>query len=109
MALPSYKDILELLKAGATIEAQEKIMELRQEALTIQEDNIHLRNRVLELEARIKELESLDGEPCPRCRKRTWVVESSKPDPKVGHLGGIRRTYKCTECGLTESTIVTPK
>ncbi|MDD5723735.1 MAG: hypothetical protein PHY29_08370 [Syntrophales bacterium] len=58
MALSSYKDIFELLKTGATIEAQEKIMELRQAALSIQEDNIHLRNRVLELEARVKELES---------------------------------------------------
>lgn len=109
MALPSYKDILELLKAGATIEAQEKIMELRQAALSIQEDNIGLRNRILQLEARVKELESADGEPCPRCRKRTWVVEKSEPDRTFGRLGGVRRTYKCTECGLSESTIVTPK
>ena len=109
MALPSYKDIVELLKAGATIEAQEKIMELRQAALTIQEDNIQLRNRVLELEARIKELEGADGEPCPRCRKKSWIVEKSEPDPRFGRLGGVRRTYKCTECGLSESTIVTPK
>lgn len=109
MALPSYKDIFELLKAGATIEAQERIMELRQAALSIQEDNTQLRNRVLELEARVKELESADGEPCPRCRKKSWVVEMSEPDPTFGRLGGVRRTYKCTECGLSESTIVTPK
>ena len=109
MALPSYKDIFELLKAGATIEAQERIMELRQAALSIQEDNIQLRNRVLELEARVKELESADGEPCPRCRKKSWVVEKSEPDPTFGRLGGVRRTYKCTECGLSESTIVTTK
>ena len=109
MTLPSYKDILELLKAGATIEAQEKIMELRQAALSIQEDNVQLRNRVLELEARVKELESGAGEPCPRCRKKTWIVEKSEPDPTFGRLGGIRRTYKCTECGLSESTTVTPK
>jgi len=109
MALPSYKDILELLKAGATIEAQEKIMELRQAALAIQEENIQLRNRVLELDARVRELESADGDPCPRCRKKTWIVEKSEPDPTFGRLGSVRRTYKCTECGLTESTVVTPK
>jgi len=109
MALPGYKDIIELVKAGATIEAQEKIMELRQSALTIQEENIQLRNRVLELETRVRELETTEGEPCPRCRKKTWVVESSKPDPTFGDLGGIRRTYKCAECGLSESTMVTPK
>lgn len=109
MALPSYKDILELIKAGATIEAQEKIMELRQAALSTQEDNIQLRSRVSELEARIRELESMDGEPCPWCRKRSWIVEKSEPDPTFGSLGGVRRTYKCTKCGLSESTIVTPK
>ena len=109
MALPSYKDILELLKAGATIEAQEKIMELRPAALAIQEENIQLRNRVLELDARVRELESADGDPCPRCRKKTWIVEKSEPDPTFGRLGSVRRTYKCTECGLTESTVVTPK
>jgi len=109
MGIPSYKDILELIKAGATIEAQEKIMELRQSALDIQEENIDLRNRILDLETRVRELECFDGEPCPRCRKLTWIVEKSEPDPKFGDLGGIRRTYKCTDCGLTESTIVTPK
>lgn len=107
--LPNYKDIIDLIKKGSTIEAQEKIMELRQAALTIQEENVHLRNRILELEAKVKELESIDGEPCPRCRKRTWIVESSKPDPTFGDLGGIRRTYKCTNCGFTETTMITPK
>ena len=109
MALPSYRDILELLKAGATIEAQERIMELRQSALAIQEENIELRNRILQLELRIKELESSEGESCPRCRKKAWIVEKSEPDPIFGELGGVRRTYKCTECGLTESAVVTPK
>jgi predicted RecB family endonuclease len=107
MALPGYKEIIELVKVGATIEAQEKIMELRQAALSIQEENVQLRNRVLELEERIKTLERADGDPCPRCRKKTWVVEKSEPDRKFGALGGIRRTYKCTECGLSESMIVT--
>lgn len=109
MALPGYKDIIDLVKTGATIEAQEKIMELRTSALDAQEENIRLRNRISELEARIKTLESLEGEPCPRCRKRTWVVETSQPDPTFGDLGGVRRTYKCSECGLIESAIVTLK
>ena len=109
MALPNYKDIIDLVKTGATIEAQEKIMELRQSALAIQEKNVELQNRVLELEARVKELESAEGEPCPRCRKKSWVVETSAPDRTFGDLGGVRRTYKCAECGLTESLLVTPK
>ena len=107
MGTPSYKDIIELIKAGATIEAQEKIMELRQAALDIQEENINLRNRVNELESKLKDFADNPGDPCPRCRKNTWVVESSDPDPKFGQLGAIRRVYKCTACDLTESKVVT--
>ncbi len=109
MPLPGYKDIIELVKAGATIEAQEKIMELRQSALDWQEENIRLRERVTQLEARIGELEHADGEPCPKCRKRTWVVESSEPDPMFGRLGGVRRKYQCTDCGFVETKLITPQ
>ncbi len=109
MALPSYKDIVELLKKGATIEAQEKIMELREAALALQEENINLKNKVLELQGKVRKLESFEGEPCPKCRKPAWVVESSKPDSTLGDLGVIRRVYRCTECGFSESQLVTPK
>ncbi len=40
MALPNYGDIVELIKKGATLEAQEKIMELRDGALDLQEQNL---------------------------------------------------------------------
>jgi ribosomal protein L37E len=109
MGLPSYKDIVELVKTGATIEAQERIMELRQAALDLQEENMRLRNRVSELEKQVKTLERAEGEPCPRCHKRAWAVTKSQPDPKFGIVGGVRRTYKCAECGFTEEKLVTPK
>ena len=50
--LPEYsiKDIIELVKKGAEIEAQEKIMELRQAALDLQEENIALREKLRDLE-----------------------------------------------------------
>jgi hypothetical protein len=51
MALPQYQDIVRLIKTGATIEAQEKIMELRETALKYQDENFDLRSRVKELEA----------------------------------------------------------
>jgi hypothetical protein len=50
MALPKYSDIVDLIKKGATFEAQEKIMELRAAALDLEEENIELRKRVAELE-----------------------------------------------------------
>jgi len=48
--LPTYKDISELLKKGLTIEAQEKIMELREAAIELQEENFTLKAKVKELE-----------------------------------------------------------
>jgi regulator of replication initiation timing len=43
MPLPSYSQIVELIKKGATIEAQEQIMKLREAALELQEENLTLR------------------------------------------------------------------
>jgi hypothetical protein len=46
MALPNYKDIVDLIKKGANLEAQEKILELREAALELQEENISLREEI---------------------------------------------------------------
>jgi len=59
-------------------------MELRESALELQEENINLKSRVLELQGKVKKLELFEGEPCPKCRKPAWVVESSKPDQQFG-------------------------
>lgn len=80
--LPNYKDIIELLKKGSTIEAQEKIMELREGTLALQEENILLRERIKELQSELnkkKEIrweapfywtisdESKEGPFCQKC------------------------------------------
>jgi len=54
MALPNYKEIVELIKKGATVEAQEKIMELREAILGLQEENHSLKERVRDLEAQLE-------------------------------------------------------
>ncbi len=43
LPLPSYSQIAELLKKGATLEAQEQIMKLREAAMELQEENLALR------------------------------------------------------------------
>ena len=48
--MPTYNDIQDLLKKGLTIEAQEKIMELRIAALKLESDKLELEQRVKELE-----------------------------------------------------------
>ena len=52
--LPDYKEITDLLKKGLTLEAQEKIMALRVGALELQEDNLKLREKVRQLESKLK-------------------------------------------------------
>ncbi|MEJ5375979.1 MAG: hypothetical protein WHX93_05330 [bacterium] len=60
MALPTYKDIVDLIKKGATVEAQEQIMALREAALELQEQNIELRDRVRSLEEALRTRERLE-------------------------------------------------
>ena len=50
-AMPNYQDIFELIKKGATLEAQERIMELRETLVSLQEERQALKERVLELES----------------------------------------------------------
>lgn len=52
--LPNYKDIVDLIKKGSNVEAQEKIMELREGALELQEQNIALTEQVAQLEAALQ-------------------------------------------------------
>lgn len=82
-SLPGYRDIMDLLKKGMTIEAQEKIMELRSGALELQEENLRLRERIRTLELEASRARALifekeiywmqlddgrkDGPFCPRC------------------------------------------
>ncbi len=72
MALPSYKEIVDLLKKGATFEAQEQIMALREAAIALQEENIALREKVkiLEEQLKIKSQIEFDGSVY-------WLVEGT--------------------------------
>lgn len=58
--IPNYKDIVELMKKGATVEAQEKIIELREGALELQEENVALKACIKELEDKFRIQSNLD-------------------------------------------------
>lgn len=75
MALPSYKDIVDLIKKGATVEAQEQIMTLREAALELQEDNLALRERVKTLEEALRTKEQLHYD-----KNKYWLVNNSVKD-----------------------------
>lgn len=106
MAIPTYSDIKDLLKKGFTIEAQEKIIELREVAIQLQSENIELREQVRALQDAAAIRETVvwdapyywrqprdghkDGPFCQRCYdkdKNLIRLQDGK--------GGL---WKCREC-----------
>jgi regulator of replication initiation timing len=61
-----------------------------------------------QLKEKIRTLESTEGEPCPKCRKRGWQLEGSTRDQIFGDVGGVQRLYKCSLCGFSESKLIVP-
>jgi hypothetical protein len=53
--IPKYKDISDLLDKGATVEALERIMELREATLELQEENLDLKVKVKKLEEKLED------------------------------------------------------
>ena len=51
MNIPKYEELLDLAKQGLTLQAREKLVELREAALKLQEENLALRQQVIRLEA----------------------------------------------------------
>jgi plasmid stabilization system protein ParE len=105
-ALPSYKEIVGLIKKGATIEAQERIMALREACVALQDENHAMREKMKVLEEALKFKKTLeyrvpfyyaegDSNPfCPRC----W-----EKDKRAIHLSPERilsgaRARPCPDC-----------
>ena len=60
------------------------------------------------LKQELASIKNADGDPCPKCRKRTYIVEKSTPDQLFAQIGGVMRTYLCSECGFTEDLLILP-
>ena len=112
MALPNYSEIMELVKKGMTLEAQQKIIELREAALLLQEENLNLRERIRALEAAAAVRDSIvwnrpfywrnldaGGEDGPYCQ-RCYDAEE-----KLIRLQDLANGYwRCNKCSSTYST-----
>lgn len=94
--LPKYKDITELIKKGATVEAQEKIMELREAALELQEENLELKTRIKELEDKLNTKGALEYD-----RGLYWLYE----EDAAGDLT-IKTGPFCQRCQDVDSLLV---
>lgn len=74
------------------------------DGLTIAVEFPKVIDRLEAAERRITELERKLREPlCPRCKLPYFHVTSTQPDPIMGDVGAMRRTYHCESCGLEES------
>lgn len=87
---PNYKEILDLIKKGATVQAQEEIMKFREVALSLQEENMKLKETIKALEAKLSEKEKVVWEP-----PFYWVKEG---DAKYGPF--------CQQCYDSESKLI---
>lgn len=64
-------------------------------------------NENTDLKQQIRNASPSDGgDPCPKCRKRTWRPLWSRPDAVFGVAGGSRRFYQCSSCGFNEERVV---
>lgn len=61
------------------------------------------------LQKAVRETAGVKGDICPRCRERSWNLESSRPDKVYGELGGMRRAYRCSVCDFSEERLDVPK
>ena len=107
--LPKYGDIVDLLKKGSTIEAQEKIMELREAAIALQEENIELKQKTNELEELLARKGNMtfktpfyyaeeDDIPfCPRC----WEVEHKAVHLPAPFNSAAGPNYRCPNCKVS--------
>ena len=117
--MASYSDIkglaaalTELVKKGATLEAQQKIVELREILVELKEENIDLRERLGEMERAAKTKESLifdhgvywkvednqqrNGPYCPPCYDSTGKLIRLK----LNSESDIPSYYTCTICNF---------
>lgn len=104
--LPKYKDIVELIKKGSTLEAQEQIMSLREGALELQEENQELKNRVRELEAKLKADEDWNQEKGKYALVNPWKGPAQVYALNKSSAGNDAPHLLCTNCFQQSKKII---
>jgi regulator of replication initiation timing len=104
--LKRLKDINENIKnsefSNLIADLSVELAEVKMKLAGVIEENVKLKEQV-------RTLQNADGDPCPKCRKRGWEPERSKPHPEFGEMGAINRTYKCSLCGFSETQLIVPR
>ena len=82
-----------------------KIMQLLRD-IPVWNDLVKLPKKIADLEKRVEALENAKTpsfDTCPSCKRPTFKLISSKPDPMMGEMGVLLRTYKCSDCNFEET------
>lgn len=111
--IDTAKDVYDLAKKGATLELQEQLVKMREEALQLQEDNLALRTKVKELEDAQAIRENLtfdssvywktlpdgdnEGPYCQRCYDVDGLLVRLQSSSYKGR-NGVRQTWDCRAC-----------
>ncbi len=107
--LPKYKEIVELLKKGSTLEAQEQIMSLREGALELQEENQELKEKVRNLESNLRSTEDWNQEIEKYALVNPWRGPAQVYALKESNSNGEQPHLVCPNCFHNASkTILTP-
>lgn len=107
--LPRYKDIVELLKKGSTLEAQEQIMNLREGALDLQEENQELKEKIRELESKLLSTEDWKREKARYLLVNPWNGPAQAYALKESEANGELAHLICPNCfHNSKKTILNP-
>jgi len=61
--LPRFREIVDLVKQGATLEAQQRILELEEAHLTLREENLRLREELAAIKQKLEIASTVVWEP----------------------------------------------
>jgi hypothetical protein len=103
--LKKLREVSERMKDA---EVKLLIADLSIELANVKQSLAELIQENTDLREQLRAAESVEGDPCPRCRKRTWTLASSKPSRHMGDMGVLDRTWTCSSCNFSETYTVTP-
>lgn len=71
-------------------------------------ENTELKNENTQMKEKNRLLTSASGDHCPKCKKNSFELVSTRPHSIFGKIGGKERDYKCSLCGFAESKVISP-
>lgn len=100
MILDDYNEIVMMVKTGDGEMAVHKILEKRDLAFELEQQNLELSQTVIEQEEHITNLETIHGEVCPDCGKPYLVCNSKS------QFSGADKSSYCILCGYITTQMV---